>query len=131
VAEPVLISACLLGVPCRYDGKSKPAPIREASLLPVCPEVLAGFGIPRPAIERGEDGRIRVLESHEDVTERLTNACDSIIARAQSAGVRRAVLKERSPSCGSSQLIRDGRVVAGEGLLTERLRAVGIEVCSE
>ena len=58
---PILVSACLIGARCRYDGASKPAKIdREAhALLPVCPEMMAGLGMPRPPIEKGADGRVR------------------------------------------------------------------------
>jgi len=132
VEPPTLVSACLLGTACRYDGRSKPHPLPGVGVaLPVCPEVMAGFGIPRPPIERGDDGRVRVLETGEDVTDALEKAAATIVSLAQSRGVEHAILKERSPSCGSSELHRDGRIVSGEGILTERLRAAGILVESE
>ena len=131
-ASQTLVSACLLGARCRYDGQSKPVPLPALdAVVPVCPEVMAGFGIPRPAIERGVDGRVRVLETGQDVTEQLDAACGQIVSLAQRRGIRQAILKERSPSCGSAQLRRGGEVVAGQGLLTERLRAAGIEVVSD
>ena len=129
---PTLISACLLGARCRYDGASKPATIGALeSTLPVCPEMMAGFGVPRPAIERGVDGRIRVLSTGQDVTAELSRAADRIVTIAKRAGVKQAVLKERSPSCGVKQLTLNGRTIDGSGVLTEALRAVGVEVRSE
>ena len=132
IGAPILVSACLLGVKCRYDGKSKAHSLPDLQLvLPVCPEIMAGFGVPRPAIERGEDGRVRVLDTGVDVSEPLIAAAESIVALAQSHGVRRAILKEGSPSCGSRELRRGGAIVPGQGVLAERLRAANIVVESE
>ena len=126
---PVLVSACLLGVRCAWDGSEKRSALPGATrVLPVCPEYMAGMGIPRPPIEREADGRVRVVHSGEDVTDRLAQACDSIVRKARKHGVRRAILKRKSPSCGTRELWRRGELVAGQGLLTERLRAVGITV---
>lgn len=129
--EPTLVSACLLGVRCRYDGQSKRAPLPAGPLLPVCPEVMAGFGVPRPAIEHDPHGQVRVLATREDVTARLQEACDRVVHLAEARGVRAAVLKERSPSCGSRNIYVSGRLVAGVGLLTAALRSRGITVRSE
>ena len=130
---PILISACLTGARCRYDGASKPFEMGydAHAILPICPEMMAGLGVPRPPIEKGADGRVRVLETGEDITERLGAAANEIVQLAQKAGVERAILKERSPSCGSRQLRRAGQIVNGEGILTHALRQVGIKVMSE
>lgn len=140
MTEPVLVSACLLGVRCRYDQQSKPIDLGEAGqrlglknarVLPVCPEVLAGFGVPRPAIERRSDGTVRVVETDQDVTEALSQACDQVVALVTRHGVSRAVLKQGSPSCGSRLTWIDGQKTVGEGLLTERLRAINVAVMGE
>ena len=129
---PTLISACLLGARCRYDGRSVPANLQSLEqTLPVCPEMMAGFGVPRPAIERGPDGRVRVLATGADVTDELTRASEKIVVLAQRAGVTEAVLKERSPSCGCHQLTRNNRVIQGSGVLTDALRRAGIRVRSD
>ena len=129
---PVLVSACLLGVACRYDGQSKPAPISgDQPIWPVCPEVMAGLGVPRPAIERTADGAIRVLENGKDVRPALEKACRSIVEQAVEQGVSHAVLKDGSPSCGSTRLWSNGKSVSGQGLLTDHLRAAGIVVTPE
>lgn len=127
-----LVSACLLGVSCRYDGLSKPLPapkrLAAVGLIPVCPEVMAGFGVPRPAIERREDGRVVVCDTGEDVTERLEQAAYAIVELARAHGVTTAWLKEYSPSCGSTYLKRGGIALRGEGLATAVLRRHGITV---
>ena len=131
-AAPTLVSACLLGSRCRYDGASKPVGLTGVEkTLPVCPEVMAGFGVPRPAIERGVDGRVRILSTGQDVTAELVRASANIVALAQKAGVTKAVLKARSPSCGSRQINRGGQVVNGSGVLTDALQQAGIAVRSE
>lgn len=131
-ANQVLVSACLLGVSCRYDGLSKPLPAADRlgaqALIPVCPEVMAGFGVPRPAIERRDDGRVVVCDSGDDVTERLERAANAIADLALAQGVTTAWLKEYSPSCGSTFLKRGGTVVAGEGLAAAVLRRRGLTV---
>lgn len=131
-SNQVLVSACLLGVSCRYDGLSKTLPAAERlgthGVIPVCPEVMAGFGVPRPAIERHDDGRVVVCETGDDVTERLERAAHAIADLADAHGVKTAWLKEYSPSCGSTFLKRGGTVVAGEGLATAVLRRRGITV---
>lgn len=129
MAETVLASACLLGVRCRWDGRDAASPVPDgARLVPVCPEVMAGLGVPRPAIHLTADGRATVVHSGQDVTSALSAACDAAVAIAVSRGVTRAVLKDRSPSCATQHVWRDGALVPGEGLLAPRLRAAGIAV---
>jgi uncharacterized protein YbbK (DUF523 family) len=92
---------------------------------------MAGFGVPRPAIERSSDGGIKVVETGEDVRTALEQACLAITEKALKLGVTHAVLKEGSPSCGSHRVWCDGKKVAGQGLLTEHLRQSGIVVTPE
>lgn len=136
--EPVLVSACLLGIACNHRAEGKPAPAVEKlsaryRLIPVCPEVAGGLPTPRPAAERCPDGRVRTAAG-EDVTEFYERGARQAVDIARAAGVRRAVLKARSPSCGSSQ-IYDGShtrtLVAGEGVTAGALRRAGVEVLSE
>jgi uncharacterized protein YbbK (DUF523 family) len=147
VAEPapdgaqrpaVLVSACLLGVACNHRGEASLHPgvlalNTSARLVPVCPEVAGGLPTPRPAAERDRQGRVRTSDG-QDVTELYERGAAQAVALARATGARRAVLKARSPSCGSGQ-IYDGshqRVLRpGDGVTAEALRAAGIEVCSE
>lgn len=141
---PVVVSACLAGEQCRWDGQASPLPELDALLagaapLCVCPEVLGGFGVPRPPVEfSGGDGRAvlrgeaRVLRDDGcDVTAAMIRGARRAAAQARAAGSRRAILKERSPSCGVRQVHVDGRVVPGCGLLAALLEEMGLELRTE
>ena len=119
----------------RYDGGHKLCPrlaaLRLARWLPVCPEVLAGFGVPRPAMElRRKDGAVMVVRCEDglDCTSRLRDACLQIARDALSRGIRGAVVKSASPSCavGNSPLfLKQGGSPPrpdGVGLLVQALR---------
>ena len=135
---PLLVSACLLGVACTHLAEGKPVPAVAAlaeghRLIPICPEVAGGLATPRPAAERGADGRVRTAAG-EDVTEFYERGAAHAVGVARAAGVRRAVLKARSPSCGCHE-IYDGThrrvLVRGEGVTASALRRAGVEVVSE
>lgn len=134
----VLVSACLLGVACNHRGQGSMhsavlALGASERLIPVCPEVAGGLPTPRPAAERGLDGRVRTADG-EDVTAFYERGAGHAVAVALSARATRAVLKARSPSCGSDR-VYDGShhhvLRDGEGVTTHALRAAGIEVVSE
>jgi uncharacterized protein YbbK (DUF523 family) len=134
----LLVSACLLGVACNHrgDGNSDPRVLAlrgSARLIPVCPEVAGGLPTPRPAAERDQDGRVRTAAG-DDVTAFYDRGATHAVALAHATGAKRAVLKARSPSCGSGQ-IYDGfhhRILRpGDGVTTAALRAAGVEVVSE
>jgi uncharacterized protein YbbK (DUF523 family) len=101
--EPVLVSACLLGFPCRYDGTSKNFRDLKSEIsffIPLCPEQLAGFSTPREPAERKENGRIIRLYSGEDVTNAFQKGAQVVADYCLKAGIMRALLKSKSPSCG-------------------------------
>ena len=134
----LLVSACLLGLRCRYDGQSKRMDGLErllalpVSLVPVCPEVFGGLPTPRmPAERQGE--RVRALDGR-DVTENYRRGAEETLRLAQLLGARTALLKERSPSCGSGQ-IYDGTftktLTLGDGLTAQMLKKHGITVYGE
>lgn len=132
----LLVSACLLGCPCRYDGASKPCPAVLAlaerhELVPVCPEQLGGLPTPRPPAERRGD---RVVTRSGDVTEQYRRGAEAALALARLYGCQAAVLKERSPSCGRGT-IHDGGfsggLTAGDGVTAELLESAGIPVYGE
>ena len=132
-----VVSACLAGVPCRYDGKSKPNQhvvrlVKEQKALPLCPELLAGLGLPRPCIERLGD-RIHTKEGI-DLTAALRRGAEKALLKAQKAGCTIAILKQRSPSCGAGQIYDGtftGTVTTGDGIWTELLRQAGFTVLTE
>jgi uncharacterized protein YbbK (DUF523 family) len=139
VEQPaVLVSACLLGVACTHRGESKTNEAASrlaalARLIPVCPEVAGGLPVPRPAAEICADGRVRT-RSGEDVTDFYQRGAEHALAIARDEGVNRAILKARSPSCGSRHIYdgtHRGVLIEGEGLTAAALRQAGVEVVSE
>ena len=135
----ILISACLLGVPCRYDGRSKP--VDEVlqleklgyELIPVCPEELGGLPTPRPPAECQPDGRI-INQAGHDVTEFYQKGAQKALEMAQARGCTVAVLKEKSPSCGCYE-IYDGsfskQMIPGKGVTAKLLCEHQIQVLGE
>jgi uncharacterized protein YbbK (DUF523 family) len=146
----ILVSACLLGRPVRYNGSAKTVvhPLieqwqREGRLVPVCPEVAGGFGVPRPAAEIAEAatgaavlaGAARVIDVRgEDVTSYFVRGAQAALELALAQDCRFALLIEGSPSCGS-HMVYDGsftgRKHEGAGVTTALLRQHGIEVFAE
>jgi uncharacterized protein YbbK (DUF523 family) len=133
----LLVSACLLGVECNHEGGHSRRPSVGAlaeryRLVAVCPEVCGGLSTPRPAAERRGD---RVVNADgTDVTAAYDRGAQAAVELAQATGARGAVLKARSPSCGSGE-IYDGTfsrtLHEGEGVTAAALRAAGVEVVSE
>ena len=135
----ILVSRCLLGEPCRYDGRSVPVPqlekLRQAGhvLIPVCPEVLGGLPTPRPPAERQPDGRV-VNRAGEDVTAAYLEGAGRTLALALEAGCTLAVLKAKSPSCGCHEIYDGsftGRLVPGQGVAARLLEESGVRVVDE
>lgn len=132
----LLISACLLGVCCRYDGASKAHPLAEAlakrhTLVPVCPEQLGGLPTPRPPAERRGD---RVVTREGDVTDQYRRGAEETLRLCRTLGCGAAVLKERSPSCGRGAVYDGtftGTLAAGDGVTAELLLAHGVPVYGE
>ena len=134
---PILVSACLLGTPCRYDGSGK-ADARllklgaKRQLIPVCPELLGGLPTPRPPAERVG---ARILDKDgADVTAAFLRGAQETLRLARLLGCKTAILKARSPSCGAGQ-IYDGtfssRLIAGHGVTAALLMQNGITVFTE
>ena len=133
----ILVSACLLGCACRYDGKSKPHPLavelaRRGLAVPVCPEQLGGLPTPREPSERRADAV--VTKSGADVTAQFRRGAEQALHLARLYGCKAAVLKERSPSCGSGEVYDgtfSGRLTPGDGVTAALLKANGIAVYGE
>lgn len=135
--SPILVSACLLGTACRYDGKSVPcASLLEQldglRLIPVCPEQLGGLPTPRIPCER--QGQRVVSKAGTDTTQQYQRGAQEALRLAKLFGCKAALLKERSPSCGCGQ-IYDGSfsktLVGGDGVTAELLKQHGIAVFGE
>ncbi|MFQ6102554.1 MAG: DUF523 domain-containing protein [Anaerolineae bacterium] len=145
--EVYLVSACLLGVPCAYDGSAHLQPelltlAAQGRCVPVCPEVAGGLGVPRPPAEivggDGKDvleGRARVVTAvGEDVTEAYLHGAERALAAARRHAITTAILKQRSPSCGSACIhdgTHSGGLRAGHGVTAALLWRHGVKVCSE
>ncbi len=134
----LLVSACLLGEPCRYDGISKPCEavlkLRDLhTLIPVCPEVMGGLPTPRIPSECQADGAVRNRDG-VDVTQAYQRGAEAVLAVARENGCSVAILKERSPACGKGR-IYDGTfsktLTDGNGVCTRLLLQCGIRVLGE
>lgn len=135
----LLISRCLLGEPCRYDGASRPLPAETLSalrakfeLVPVCPEVLGGLPTPRTPSER--QGSRVVMKTGEDVSAQYRLGAETALAIARRERVCAALLKERSPSCGKGRIYDGtftGTLTEGNGVTAEVLLKNGFAVFGE
>ncbi|WP_078410347.1 DUF523 domain-containing protein [Priestia abyssalis] len=142
-----LISACLTGCECRYDGKSNTVQsfvemVEQGEAVFICPEQIGGLSTPRPPAEivggDGEDvldGKAKVItNTGEDVTSKFIKGAYEALRAAKLAGIKEAILKESSPSCGSAK-IYDGTFsackVTGNGVTAALLKRNGIHVSSE
>jgi len=143
-----LISACLLGIKCTWDGsgkyKNKKAIelLRDEVLIPVCPEQLGGLNTPRPPQEiqggAGEDvldKRCKVKNINgEDVTQEFITGAQETLRIAKLFKVSQFIGKSRSPSCGFGQVYDgtfSGKLIDGNGVITALLKRNGIEVIDE
>ena len=142
--EVILVSACLLGVNCRHDGGHAYCPevvddLFHRHFIPVCPEQLGGLPTPRiPSSIQGGGGRevwqgcARVInKAGEDVTAAFLKGAKEALNIAQMAKVKRAILKDHSPSCGSQAIYRGEELAAGVGVTAVLLAGSGFEVVSE
>lgn len=132
-----LVSACLLGLRTRYDNKSKPnkkviALAKKEKLIPICPEQLGGLPTPREAAQ--QKGQKVFTEKGKDVTKEFEKGAEMVLKLAKLYGIKKAILKQRSPSCGCGQ-IYDGtfskKIIKGDGVLTKLLKKNDIKVISE
>ncbi len=135
----LLVSACLLGVRCRYDGSAAPEDnvvCKESACVPVCPEQLGGLPTPRETAHLvGGDGMdvldgnaFVVTEDGRDVTQHFLRGAEEVLRLARSLGAHRAVFKDRSPSCGVTQVHCEAGLAEGTGVTTALLARHGIEV---
>ena len=137
--ENLLVSACLLGVCCKYSGGANTLPesalarLRERyRLIPVCPETAGGLPVPREPSERR--GRFVVTRGGSDVTEAFRQGAQTALLLGEIFGCRAALLKENSPSCGSGRIYDGsftGTLACGDGVAAEALKAAGISVYGE
>ncbi|MFA6587753.1 MAG: DUF523 domain-containing protein [Patescibacteria group bacterium] len=135
--EKIICSACLLGIKCRYDGKIKSNKkfiklSKDSYLIPVCPEQLGGLTTPREPAE--QKGKKVFTKSGKDVTKNFSQGATQVLKIAKMFKARQAILKQRSPSCGSGQIYDgsfSGKIIKGDGVTTKLLKKHKIKVISE
>lgn len=135
--DNVLISTCLTGAPCRYNAtgcitNKLQTLLNNFNLVAACAECMAGLPTPRTPSERV--GSRVLMKTGEDVTEEFNRGADRVVEFAKSTNCKFAILKEKSPSCGSHKIYDGsftGKVIDGQGVLAEKLRKNGIECYSE
>ena len=146
LCQPVLVSACLLGLPTRYDGKAKRSQAvidylqREKLIpIPVCPEQLAGMTTPRAKTSFYSGDGHDVVHGVGSVVSEIGQPMNDVFLRgaqlalqvARLCDCQRALLKERSPSCGVHRIYRGNEQVPGTGVTAALLIEAGIELISE
>ncbi len=138
----ILVSACLAGIACRYNGSGAVdelvlALVREGKALPLCPEILGGLPVPRTPCEivrRGGDSLAIAEENGTDRTGAFLEGARKTAEICRIAGIGEAILKSGSPSCGSDWVYDgtfSGKHVPGRGVTSDLLLKEGIRVYSE
>ena len=135
--ENILVSACLLGIGCRYDGKHKANHevmrlAEKYNLIPVCPEIYGGLPTPRIPSERIGDKVM--MKDGRDVTDNYKRGALEALELCRIYNIRTAILKERSPSCGKGEIYDGtftGNKIPGNGVTVELLEKNGIRVFTE
>lgn len=140
----ILVSACLVGINCRYDGSSLInedllKKIKLEGFIPVCPEQLGGLPTPRPSatIQNGIGadvvaGKAKIIDINgQDLTKKFLKGAQETLKIAKLLGVQGAILKDNSPSCGVNFTNSDFKKVKGSGVFTATLKSEGVKIFSE
>ena len=135
--DKILVSACMLGTACRYDGRSVPKDEvislgEKYILIPFCPEIYGGLPTPRVPSEFIND-RV-VMKNGNDVTENYLKGANEALRICNQLGIKIAVLKEKSPSCGKGKIYDgtfSGTLTDGDGMTVRVLQENGIKVFGE
>ena len=133
----ILISACLLGINCRYNGQTKELAdykklMKKHTLIPVCPEILGGLPTPRTPVEI-HNGRC-INKDGVDVTEQFERGAKEVLRIAQLYNCDTVIFQERSPSCGSNHIYDgsfSGTLIEGDGITAKLLKEHGIKVIGD
>lgn len=132
--EKILVSGCLLGLNCKYDGGNNYSKeidefLKDYEVIPICPEIMGGLPTPRVAAERV--GNKVITKDGRDVTEQFRKGAEECLYLAKKYNVKKALLKMKSPSCGNEK-IYDGtfshKVIDGDGVTAELLKNNGVEI---
>jgi len=136
----ILVSSCLLGLCCRYDGKEKVNKhvldyLKDKAYIPICPEQMGGLPTPREPAEIVLMDPLSIqTEAGDDVTDSFLKGIDEVVKLLSLYDVKEAILKSKSPSCGTYQ-IYDGTftrtLIKGSGMMSKRLQEASIKVINE
>ena len=135
--EKILVSACLLGVDCKYNGGNNYNEkvmeyLKDKEIIPICPEIMGGLPTPRVASEIKDDKVI--TKDGKDVTANFLKGAEETLKLAKLLGVKKALLKAKSPSCGYKK-IYDGTfsdtLIDGNGITAELLIKEGFTILTE
>lgn len=132
--EKVIVSACLLGENCKYNGGNNYSEkvaryLADKEVIAVCPEVMGGLPIPRPRVELLHETAVN--ENGENVDAYFAAGVEAVRKKIENQEIAAAILQPRSPSCGATQIYDGsfcGRLISGEGKLAKMLRQKGILV---
>ena len=133
----IIVSACLAGVKCRYDGKDNATNnviemVKKGIAIPICPEQLGGLQTPRIPAEIYEEKVIN--KKGENVTSQFKKGAKETLRIAELANCHKAILKQNSPSCGYGKIYdgtHTGRIIKGNGLTANLLSKKGIIILTE
>ena len=134
----ILVSACLVGVNCKYSGGNNYNQkifnlVKEGKVIPICPEQLGGLNTPRKPVElKVINGKRYAIDNEgNDLTENFERGALEVLNLAKNLNINKAILQPRSPSCGINKIYSgnfDNKLVDGNGILTELLKQNGIDV---
>ena len=133
----IIVSACLAGIKCRYNGEAKPSQkvidlVKQKKAVPVCPEQLGGLPTPRTPAEQRDDKII--AKDGRDVTAEFLKGAEEALRIAKESGCNEAILKSKSTSCGIGKIYDgtfSGNLVVGDGVFTKLLKKNNIKVLTE
>jgi len=135
--EKILVSACFLGINCKYDGTSNKNEkilklTKDFILIPVCPEILGGLPTPREPAEQKEK-RV-ITRSGKDITKYFEKGAKEVLKIVKILKIKKAILKQKSPSCGCGKIYDgtfSGKLIKGDGVTARLLKENKIQVFSE
>jgi uncharacterized protein YbbK (DUF523 family) len=138
----ILVSSCLAGESCRYDGKSCAVKkieqwVKTGRALTICPEVAGGLGVPRVPceIQTGADGKRRVVSrTGQDCTDAYIKGAEEALRIVKEMNIAEAVLKSNSPSCGFGRIYDgtfSGTLIEGNGITADLLSRYGVDILNE
>ena len=135
--EKVIVSACLLGENCKYNGKNNKNDkvlefIKDKQVIPICPEVFGGLSTPRVPSEI--KANTVVNKDDIDVTKYFIDGPNKTLSIAKKYNVKKAILKQKSPSCGYGKIYDgnfNGKIIDGYGITAKLLKENNIDIITE